>query len=254
VGDVIITFILADAPSQTSQLVTFSIGGAIFALITLIFKTFSARKDKALADEKEDHDNKARLKEKAEDRQAAIDLEERQNQRLIETERRVAEAARLQKESNERVLQRSHETLGRLATIEESQAKMADQQDVLHGILNSAHTAEMKQYIVTLKTSLASLKEQLRQGRELSNWKAAGSGNAPNSDDIAAEAALQEQILYINTEISTVQDAVDDRTRSQHLAEAQVKLKNSGEIVITPVDTAPVFKAPTENIESKGGE
>jgi hypothetical protein len=90
-------------------------------------------------------------------------------------------------------------------------------QDIMHAMLNSAQTSQMIAYIVTMKSSRASLRIQQTQAKDLAALR--GTDNDPQV--LADLASLQEQITALGVEIQSTQDAVDDRVRAQELAESR---------------------------------
>lgn len=95
--------------------------------------------------------------------------------------------------------------------------RIEQSQDIMHAMLNSAQTTQMVAYIVTMKSSRASLRTQQTQMKEL----AALRGNENDPQIVADGTALQEQITALGIEIQATQDAVDDRLRAQELAESR---------------------------------
>lgn len=221
-----------ETPTQLSQAITFVVVGGFFAFITLVYNTRSKRKDTALAN--------ARLDKVEEKAQEAAAL-------LVASTKATAEAAALQ--------------VMKLDVLERHQERIEKSQDVVHAMLNSAKTTQMLAYIVTLKSTRASLRVQHAQLKELFSLRPGGGETTEQKNELAV---LQEQILALGLEISSTQDAVDDRVRAQELAESQernkTKLADAAEAVAEAakqpivIDTASITVGKADRIETNAPE
>lgn len=212
----------ADAVSVQSQALTFIVVGGIFTFITLWYNTRSKRKDTALAARTE------------------AEKEQRQEARLDKVEAQAREAASLLLISTTATAEAAALQMAKLDVLERHTDRIEKSQDIVHAMLNSAQTTQMLAYIVTLKSSRASLRTQHAQLKELIALRT-------GSDDLTTEqknelAVLSEQIMALGLEIATNQDAVDDRVRAQELQES--KERNKTKIADAATAVAEAAKQP----------